>query len=386
MAIAFRSAPIPPHVGPLDGLRGIAALVVLLSHAQILSGARSLLGVNWGSLAVDLFIMISGFVMVYTSVLRRDREPWDHWQTARQFWHRRYFRIAPLYYVLLAVALLLGPQMGAFRDAIAEVWPRTATEGARYLDTSLTNILAHVTFVFGAIPEYSFRTVLPDWSIGLEMQFYLVFPLLMLLVMRFGVVPVALATTALSFLAVLVFRPFFDAFPMPSALPLRLHIFWVGMLLGFGIATGRVRSCCLIALGLIAASAVVFGIKTPIKQAAVAIAFFYILDDGSLPLSAALRPVLDPLRRLFSGRVATLSGDLSYAVYLLHLLILLPVAGLLVGVPGYLEMSGTMRFLLVIAIVIPLTGIGAWLLHHAVERPGILFGRRLSQPAGRPAV
>ncbi|CAH2786711.1 MAG: Acyltransferase 3 [uncultured Caballeronia sp.] len=46
----------------------------------------------------------------------------------------------------------------------------------------MSNVVTHLTYTFGMFPRYAFNTPLPDWSIGLEMQFYAVFPLLMLLI------------------------------------------------------------------------------------------------------------------------------------------------------------------------------------------------------------
>jgi len=65
------------HLPWLDGLRGIAALWVMLSHIQILSGLRSLPVLSWGNVAVDLFMMLSGFLMAHHYVLRQDKEPWN---------------------------------------------------------------------------------------------------------------------------------------------------------------------------------------------------------------------------------------------------------------------------------------------------------------------
>jgi peptidoglycan/LPS O-acetylase OafA/YrhL len=203
---------------------------VLIGHAMILSG--------WGlpiisrpDYGVDLFILLSGFLMVFHYELRRAKEPWECPTTWRTFWVRRFFRIAPLYYLALALALIAGPHIGHARAEIASVLPQTATPAARYFDRSLDNVIAHVTFVFGQIPHYAFRTSLPDWSIGLEMAFYLAFPFLMLAAKRVSMPFAAIAFTALSFGIVKIFHVYTAGFDEPAFLPLKLNIFFSGMLI-----------------------------------------------------------------------------------------------------------------------------------------------------------
>jgi peptidoglycan/LPS O-acetylase OafA/YrhL len=53
------------HLPWLDGLRGLAALWVLISHVQILSGMKYVPVLSWGGLAVDLFMILSGFLMAH---------------------------------------------------------------------------------------------------------------------------------------------------------------------------------------------------------------------------------------------------------------------------------------------------------------------------------
>ena len=62
---------------------------------------------------------------------------------------------------------------GEARDIIGHFYSETQTNSSRYSDHSFLNVFTHATFMFGFLPDYSFNTVLPDWSIGLEMQFYL---------------------------------------------------------------------------------------------------------------------------------------------------------------------------------------------------------------------
>lgn len=383
MSIASPTFSSRAHVPCLDGLRGFAAVWVLLSHVQILTGMAAVPLLSWGGLAVDLFMMLSGFLMAHHYILRQDREPWRKPRTVVRFWTRRFFRIAPLYYLLLAVALLFGPALGGFRDIIAEAWPHTATEPSRYLDQSLTNALVHMTFLFGFSPDYSFRTALPDWSIGLEMQFYLAFPFLMLLMDRMGAIRAAALLSITCFLAIFAFPLYFQAYPMPAFLPLRLHIFLAGMLIAFGRSEGRMMQTALASIAIIALSSAVFGERLAVSQAAIAIALCYILDEATLPGSCRFASVLGLIRRALSGRVGAFLGDTSYAAYLLHLLILLPVAGILVQMPAYLALPSPARFLIVAAVVCPLTyGLAFWL-YRLVEQTGIRMGRRLSVPSVR---
>jgi peptidoglycan/LPS O-acetylase OafA/YrhL len=61
------------------------------------------------SYAVELFMMISGFLMYYHAVNRSDREPLNDPRSWAIFWTRRSFCIAPVYYVMLTVAFVAGP-------------------------------------------------------------------------------------------------------------------------------------------------------------------------------------------------------------------------------------------------------------------------------------
>lgn len=371
------------HLPWLDGVRGLAAIWVLMSHVQILTGLRHIPLLSEGALAVDLFMMMSGFLMAHNYIIRQQGETWGELGTWVKFWTRRFFRIAPLYYILLLAALVAGPSIGEWREAIAIQWPETATPAGRYFDHSIANILTHVAFVFGFLPSYSFNTALPDWSIGLEMEFYAVFPFLMLLVSRVGAVVAAAIVIVGCLLLGHFTHNYSNLFPMPSFLPMKLYMFFAGILIATGRARHSLRLPLLIAAATPFAYLVRHGQMEDLLRLFMVIFIFYLMNDGSLPSITATDRVINRLRRVMGGAVGLFMGDASYAVYLLHLLILIPVAGELSTFPSYVYLSGWKRFAICLVIVVPPTYLGAWLLHRGIEQPGIRFGKTLIRSWGK---
>ncbi|MET0267788.1 MAG: acyltransferase [Duganella sp.] len=361
----------------LDGLRGLAALWVLLHHIQILVGAPHVAVVSWGELAVDLFMLMSGFLMAHHYIARKNSEPWNHSGTVLQFWLRRFFRIAPLYYLALLAALLLGPQMGQFRAEIASVWPWTSSAPERYLDQSLENILMHVSFLFGFSPYYAFRTALPDWSIGLEMQFYLFFPFIMLLMARLSPLVATGVMVAIYMAARLLFRDFIHGFPMPAFLLLKLYVF----LIGIWIAQARAERSMLRGLLAGVALALLWMLLernvVAVARVALVIALFYLMNNGTLPGSSLLAGATVRVRTMLSNRLAVFMGETSYSVYLVHLLIVIPVSALCSRHPGYLTLHAAARMAVVTAVALPISYLVGWVLFNTVEKKGIAAGKRL---------
>lgn len=371
------SSPSSDHVPWLDGLRGLAALWVFVAHVQILCGVRYIPVLAWGGLAVDLFMMLSGFLMAHHYLLRRSREPWQAPATWGRFWTRRFFRIAPLYYLVLLVALAIGPWLGAHREAIALAWPGTATSPARYLDQSAGNLLTHLSFVFGALPEHAFRTALPDWSIGLEMQFYLVFPLLMLAMARFGALATSVLLLAACAWAQWAWPGWFHRFEMPAFLPMKLYVFLVGMGIAIGRSRRRLGGPLVLSLLLVAGVAALERTSEAWARVPLVLALFYLMDDGSLPGSVALSRAVARARRVMSAPISRFCGDTAYGFYLVHLLLLLPVAGWLARQPAYVHSAPGVRFVLCAAIVGTLAYALAWALYRWIEQPGIQLGKGL---------
>lgn len=162
------------RVPALDELRSLAVLSVLafhvaqgiVPHGAIDAGAIRVLLAGW--LGVDLFFALSGFLI--TRILLETRSDRGY---LRNFWARRALRIMPLYYTLLA-ALVLLPH-GLFdrpsHDPV-EHWPAWHAGFA-------SNILI-ARAGWSAVPA----ATTPFWSLAVEEQFYLLWPLIVLLLPR----------------------------------------------------------------------------------------------------------------------------------------------------------------------------------------------------------
>ncbi|MEI9997914.1 MAG: hypothetical protein WDO13_01465 [Verrucomicrobiota bacterium] len=92
------------------------------------------------------------------------------------------------------------------------------------------NLLLHATYLFGLIPEYAYRTPLPDWSLSLEMQFYAVFPFIVVLARRIGWLPASVTVFCIGTVLALATSAAGLHYPVPTFLPLKLHLFLAGML------------------------------------------------------------------------------------------------------------------------------------------------------------
>ncbi|MCX7620992.1 MAG: acyltransferase [Acidimicrobiales bacterium] len=162
----MRPGPRLPHMPALDGLRGLAVLGVIAFHAGHLTG---------GYLGVDAFFVLSGFLI--TSLLLHERQAQGHINLAH-FWERRARRLLPaLLTTLFAVTLF------------AAVFVDSAAERARIRG----DVLATLFYVanWRAIgSNQSYWAIFGDpsplqhtWSLGIEEQFYLLWPLVAFLVL-----------------------------------------------------------------------------------------------------------------------------------------------------------------------------------------------------------
>ncbi|MCL1629209.1 acyltransferase [Roseibaca sp. V10] len=288
------------HYRPeIDGLRAVAVVPVILFHA----GVGALAG---GFVGVDVFFVISGYLI--TSIILRERAEgrFSMWR----FWERRARRILPALYVVMlacipvAWALMLPDQYRDFARSLVAV------------GLFGSNILFwRESGYFAAAAEE--KPLLHTWSLSVEEQFYLLFPLLMVLLWRFGRRGVAgiLAVIALVSLGL----SHYAAYSMPSAnfylLPTRAWELLVGALCALWLAERpRVGHDGLAGLGL------------------AAIVLSVVWFDGMTPFPSlwALLPVLGAAGvilfarpegwtgRLLSQRWMVGIGLVSYSAYLWH--------------------------------------------------------------------
>ncbi|KXO76683.1 acyltransferase family protein [Brucella anthropi] len=148
-------ASLNSHLNSLDGLRGIAAMLVVISHYVIETRYSIPLGAKIGSIGVMLFFSLSGFLMMHVTI----GKPFDRTNVVT-FWYRRFFRVVPLF--LSAIIILTLYQFIARYIGVSPV----------YLIfnqfTDLTVVLQNITLLRGDIIF---------WTIGPELLFYLLFPI-----------------------------------------------------------------------------------------------------------------------------------------------------------------------------------------------------------------
>ena len=151
----------------IDGLRAIAVLFVFVFHLnpEILPS---------GFIGVDLFFVISGYLITGIILTQREQGNWS----LRIYYIKRIKRIVPLLYVIILFFTVLSYFLFTPKQLV------NVAESSFYCVTFLSNIFFYFeTGYFQAM--HSMNLFLHTWSVSIEMQFYLLYPLLLLFVKRF---------------------------------------------------------------------------------------------------------------------------------------------------------------------------------------------------------
>ena len=265
----------------IQGLRALAVGLVLLFHADWLPG---------GYIGVDVFYVISGYLI--TSLIINDPA-----FTFKNFYARRAKRLLPVAYLVLfvtAIAFFFFAPSGArsqfSKDLAASTW-----YVSNYLYAHWQNDYQNL----GATPS----PLIHYWSLAVEEQFYLFWPLLLILTKKFRKVAV-LAVTAGSFALSLVLvksSPIFAFYSLPTRAfelglgallvlyPMRAKLIWPG-------------------IGAIVLASFIFNSQTPFPAI-----------PALLPILGATAVLISLKKNLILGNpIALKLGDWSYSIYLWH--------------------------------------------------------------------
>jgi peptidoglycan/LPS O-acetylase OafA/YrhL len=293
MPVRNETVPRNEEVRSLTGLRGIAAFAIVMVHYQIVPVPKIYL-------AVDLFFVLSGFVMAMTYG-RRLRQHRD-WSTYGDFLWKRFARIYPLYLLATVVTFFL-PEQG-----------REPT-----LSQLLINLVLLQQFGLDLIrPDLGISIVGQGWSISAELAAYLLFPTILAVTLGASRLTAA-AIGALAAIGIVALS-FASADSAVQVDVLDHHARLLGIarcLTGFS-------------LGVVAFRAWEDGVRLPSWVCVPLIAFLgaMSLHRHGDPLIVASFPVLilcaaNPRNlayRALGGTVLHFLGEISYAVYLLHIL------------------------------------------------------------------
>jgi len=356
----------------LTGVRGLAAVWVLAFHGwQFSNGPSLVLPIpgfaldftplfKCGYFGVDLFFVLSGFLLsmpFHRAVLEGRPGP-----SLKQFWIHRCRRVLPAYWLQLLILTAVFAYIGQF-DRIA---PRI--------------LAAHVALVQNVVPWLVPLLNPVYWSMPVEWDFYVVLPLLALLVGRCRWPLAYLLAFAFAFaFRVLCYRSLTDptiasviGYGDVQQLPARLDQFFVGICAAWIVAsnppsTRAARAWLLAGTGLIVAMAY---IAAPREDFLVRIDVPYLFFHHSITALAFGMLVLGatgPSRVgawLFANRPMTFLGIVSYSLYLWHYPIL-QVAQFAGATNG----AHAPAWIMVLGIVVPAILLAAWLSYRYVERP-----------------
>jgi peptidoglycan/LPS O-acetylase OafA/YrhL len=307
------------HMPPLDGVRGIAILMVMAVHlwtcVQPSNAIERAIGrvVGFGLLGVDLFFVLSGFLI--TGILIEAKGSEGYFRT---FYMRRALRIFPLYYGVLVLMFVVAPLVPALRGPDLD-----------FLVGHQAWAWLYAVNVYNAIHGLSFPYINHLWSLGVEEHFYFVWPLLVWAVPREKLLPVS-AAVVLASLGLRVAGAFAGlSYSMLYELtPFRLDQLAFGGLLAIAARQGEgleglartmkraAPAAIVLLVGLFALDAALHERWSPpihhVRTAMWTVLF------GALIVAAVGLPATHPLSRFLRSRPMVGLGKYSYGLYVFH--------------------------------------------------------------------
>ena len=350
-----------------DGLRALAVLTVMADHFS--ADVPNFPLPDWihlGATGVRLFLVLSGYFI--TASLRRERDRMDLTQvsfgrTAGAFYWRRFLRIAPAYFVFATIALVLG--LGGIRHN----WPWVFT--------------GTVNWLIAATNQWP-TTISHLWSVCVQEQFYLFWPLLILLLPKRWMMPAIISVAA----AGIVFRIGSIVFSAPIiarwVLPFgSLDSLAAGAALGW--CGGRLRAMrggwlvawicwSMLSLAAVLRTTDPAQLKSVLVEPLEAGAFVILVARTATGFDGTLGRFL-----AFPG--LTFAGKISYGLYIYHVLVAMLLTRWL---PPSLRFVITIPSLRLMVFGMATVGVAAvsWCL---IEQPVNRWRSRMTRNALRPA-
>ncbi len=313
-----------PRIREIDGLRAIAILFVVTWHyigASADAGPASLLwrATIFGRSGVDLFFVLSGYLI--TSILLRNREASNYFST---FYARRAFRILPIYYVVVGL-YVLGKSF---------TLSHTLFDGPIPTWTYLVGIQ---NFWMTFEKTYGAFWLGGTWSLAIEEQFYLIFPMVVLFLslhrLRLVLLALMIACPLLRIWAYWYGEPF-AGYGYYFLTPFRADNLAIGALIAWYEFKGTSHQVALIARRTLTATVCLFpvyaaliGRHTDMHMALWGHTYLALLY-GSL-LFLTLQNAGSPQLAFLRSKLAEFFARISYALYLVHTSILLALSILL---------------------------------------------------------
>jgi peptidoglycan/LPS O-acetylase OafA/YrhL len=336
-----------PRIDGLDGLRAVAIAAVVVFH----------LNASWmpgGFLGVDVFFVVSGFLITSLLVLEHGRT--DRLDLPR-FWVRRAQRLLPALVLVVVTSVLIARTVSS--DLLVGIGRQVA--GALTFSTNWVEITAGSSYFDQTAPQLFMNF----WSLAVEEQFYLLWPLVTVALLAFATsrtrvaVALGLGTVSALLMAVLL-DPMGDATRVYYGTDTHLVGLMLGAAVAFAWTSPRLRhlvtphrwgaaghlavpaaGVVLAALLLLLDEGTPFTFRGGIVLACVATAVLVlgVVDQGAHGAAegAAGGGATTPLQRAMASPVATWVGRRSYSIYLWHWPVILIVASDHPSAPGTIE-------------------------------------------------
>jgi peptidoglycan/LPS O-acetylase OafA/YrhL len=320
------------RLGALDGLRGIAAFLVVYFHAtnavENYPACRLIRASGaYGFLGVAVFFVISGFIITY-SLWRSGYSFSTHW---KQYLRKRLIRVMPTYLASIIVTLVLGFSVNMFYDKVVYAFN---------LEQLLTNIL----FISPFVGQEWMNPVY--WSLAIEIQFYLL--------ICFGYSLLYFAWGRWFFLSLFVFLGYMIRSPNVIFYYMPLFLIGISVSLYYTRQITVVQLLCWLAMA-VGVGVIEVGVPVIVTGLMTGLFILYCIRAGFS----------------FHKRISAL-GVVSYSLYLVHY----PIVEKLVRAGKILGFSLVSQ-VLVLVVAIMASILIAWVLYLFIEMPSLRMAKRV---------
>ncbi|QBZ97908.1 acyltransferase family protein [Flavobacterium sangjuense] len=308
----------------LNELRAIAALLVVLHHIELnntinsfhsnFSFSNYFIG-NIGQNGVFLFFVLSGFLISYLLLLEKEKN-----QTIqlKKFFLRRIYRIWPLYYFVFAIAVILIPLLATNFDIFKED-PLSYNQIIDTHNYGIKGILFYLFFMPNVALWSGYLMVgcSQAWSVGVEEQFYLIWPLLILFLNRKIIIRVFLLLFFVFPIAIFLAKNGFIPYPFSVIMvSIPFHFMAIGSIGGYFFfykkelveryTKSKFLYALIVMLILLFVSVPVFRIE--VQEIVVSLLF----------LALILCSINDKNPIVFRNKQFAFLGKISYGIYMYH--------------------------------------------------------------------